>query len=232
VVGTSRDRRGSVAVGANRAVRSAHSVAPVQVRAALPRRHAVRGTMPVGSAGSAPRRVHSIHPEPSGGIRRVEAHLPAQQPSPSEEARVPRAHEHPGRSFHHPQPSPSRSCQALGLTVVATATIERLRDGRDIAAVLRARPQRAGRLVVVHLRARATDRAVRVAVVASRKVGSAVDRNRAKRLLREAAKTIDWRPGTDVVLVARAACAGAELSSLRAELAELAARLDAVGERR
>jgi ribonuclease P protein component len=114
---------------------------------------------------------------------------------------------------------------------VATATVERLRDGRDIAAVLRARPQRAGRLVVVHLRP-GEDEAVRVAVVASRKVGSAVARNRAKRLLREAARHVAWRPGTEVVLVARAHCAQAHQDAVSAELADLAARLDAVGGRR
>jgi ribonuclease P protein component len=114
---------------------------------------------------------------------------------------------------------------------VATATIERLRDGREIAAVLRARPQRAGHLVVVHLRPR-HDETVQLAVVASRKVGSAVARNRAKRLLREAARQIAWRPGTDVVLVARAGCAGAPLAAVQAELGELAERLDAVGGRR
>lgn len=114
---------------------------------------------------------------------------------------------------------------------MATATVERLRDGRDIAAVLRARPQRAGRLVVVHLRPRDDD-AVRLAVVASRKVGSAVARNRAKRLLREAARQVAWRPGTDVVLVARAACADADLAPLARELSDLAERLDAVGGRR
>ncbi len=111
---------------------------------------------------------------------------------------------------------------------MATATVERLRDGREIAAVLRARPQRAGRLVVVHLRSR-EDEAVRLAVVASRKVGSAVARNRAKRLLREAARQVAWRPGTDVVLVARAACADADRGSVGGELLDLATRLDAVG---
>lgn len=94
-----------------------------------------------------------------------------------------------------------------------------------IAAVLRARRQRGGRLLAVH--AAPTDRSVtRLAVMASRRVGGAVRRNRAKRLLREAARTVSWRPGLDVVLVAREAAAAADLAAVRAELAELAATLD------
>ncbi len=55
--------------------------------------------------------------------------------------------------------------------------------------------------------------------MASRRVGGAVARNRAKRLLREAAQTVPFAPGFDVVLVARAACAHGDLASVRAELA-------------
>ena len=50
--------------------------------------------------------------------------------------------------------------------------------------------------------------AVRVGFTASRKVGNAVLRNRAKRRLRAAAAEVlrrDGRPGTDYVLIARAA---------------------------
>jgi ribonuclease P protein component len=49
--------------------------------------------------------------------------------------------------------------------------------------------------------------AVRVGFTASRKVGNAVRRNRAKRRLRAAAAEVlarDGRPGTDYVLIARA----------------------------
>lgn len=74
----------------------------------------------------------------------------------------------------------------------------------------------------------------RIAVVASRKVGSAVARNRAKRLLREAAARLRWAPGLDIVLVARHACATSvmpdvleELTTLAQELGALADALDA-----
>lgn len=73
---------------------------------------------------------------------------------------------------------------------------------------------------------RAPDAALRVGVVASRKVGNAVMRNRARRRLREA-----WRlnrhafTGTvDVVLVGRRPVTRASLAAVTAELLRLAER--------
>lgn len=109
---------------------------------------------------------------------------------------------------------------------MSPVAVDRLREGRDIAAVLRGRRQRAGRLAVVHVR---TDRASgppRIAVVASRRVGTAVARNRCKRLLREAARGLPWQHGVDVVLIARADCAASQLAPVREELAQLARSLD------
>jgi ribonuclease P protein component len=68
----------------------------------------------------------------------------------------------------------------------------------------------------------------RLAVVASRRVGGAVPRNRAKRLLREAARQVRWPSGMDVVLVARAACARSDAGSVRRELEELLDNLEVV----
>lgn len=108
--------------------------------------------------------------------------------------------------------------------------IARLSSDRDIGAVLRGRQQHAGHLAVVHVRRDRDEGPPRVAVVASRRVGSAVARNRAKRLLREASRHVDWRAGTDIVLVARAACAASMMQPVRDEVAELAGRLDVLGE--
>lgn len=80
-------------------------------------------------------------------------------------------------------------------------------------------------LVAVHARVTDTDEDARIAVIASKKVGSAVRRNRAKRLLREAAHATPWRRGTDVVLVARAGCADSDLRSVHQDVTRCADEL-------
>ena len=62
-----------------------------------------------------------------------------------------------------------------------------------------------------------------VAAVASRKVGGAVERNRAKRVLRGAWRDVALTTGneTDVVLVARERIRGAKTQDLVAEMTEL-----------
>jgi len=90
---------------------------------------------------------------------------------------------------------------------------------QDVRRVLDAGRPLHGRRVVVFL-APGTGA---VAFVAGRKVGSAVDRNRARRILRaawcELARGIG--NGNDAVLVARAAIRGAKTRDLVAEMTEL-----------
>ncbi|MDQ3452655.1 MAG: ribonuclease P protein component [Actinomycetota bacterium] len=109
----------------------------------------------------------------------------------------------------------------------------RLRRRNDIRAVLAARNVAHGADMVIHASrlprsrcpAGSADDALRVAVVAGRRVGGAVQRNRAKRRLRAALASGPLPGGLDVVVVARHSVLGADFRSLQAELAGLVERV-------
>ena len=68
-------------------------------------------------------------------------------------------------------------------------------------------------------------------MVATRRVGGAVERNRARRILRAAWREVASQAGggNDVVLVAREAIRGAKTQDLVAEMTELLRREELVG---
>lgn len=94
--------------------------------------------------------------------------------------------------------------------------MNRLRSSADIERVRREGRSYAHPLVVV-IAANALEDTFesRTAVVAGRRIGGAVVRNRAKRLLREAVRREGIKPGWDVMLVARSAIVGARLSDVQ-----------------
>jgi ribonuclease P protein component len=118
--------------------------------------------------------------------------------------------------------------------VAGTATrSRRLSRSADFDAVYRRGRSASSRHLVVYAFARdpgATPSEPRIGLTVSRKVGGAVERNRVKRLLREAAARVT--PGlaadVDLVIVARPGLAEAlaeeKLDWLEAELRELASR--------
>lgn len=105
------------------------------------------------------------------------------------------------------------------MTAGAAVAPARLRRSADVVLTLRRGRHRAGALLAVHARRREPPTGpARLTVVASRRVGGAVQRNRAKRLLRAAAQGRPWQDGVDLVLVARPGCAASDLHAVRDEL--------------
>lgn len=143
-----------------------------------------------------------------------QTHLSAEQPPPREDARFPDPHAHPSRArdLVSPPPQGPRAPHPLTFDVHATQVRRVFDVGRSLHS----------RRVVLFLAPGSGE----VAVVASRRVGGAVQRNRARRILREA-----WREvaptagdGNDVVIVAREAIRGAKTQDLVAEMNELLRR--------
>ncbi len=73
--------------------------------------------------------------------------------------------------------------------------------------------------------------ASRLGIAASRKVGDAVERNRAKRLVRELFRRHPVPPGFDIVVVPRRTLLDASFSSLEAEYVATLGRLRPAGGR-
>lgn len=103
----------------------------------------------------------------------------------------------------------------------------RLQRSGDIRAVFAARLVAHGSALVVHGRAQAPAGLARATVVAGRKVGRAVLRNRAKRRLRHVLAAERLPEGMDLVVVARAAAVDATFDELRCEARALIGRVAA-----
>jgi len=101
----------------------------------------------------------------------------------------------------------------------------RLTRSTDFKRVRRTGKSYAHPFVVLVAQANESPR-VRVGVTAGRSVGGAVQRNRAKRLLREAMRPLlpDLLPGWDLVLIARSALIPTSLQETRKVLTSLLRR--------
>jgi ribonuclease P protein component len=159
-----------------------------------------------------------------------EADVSAEQARAQAPARISRADGHQGRPPHPVAPSRQGPQAPVGLKAAppAGALIRTLRTRPEFLFVQKGR--RVGRATVtVEARRRAPAGPIGIGFTASKKVGGAVVRNRAKRRLRAAARALlrdHAFPGVDYVLVARPETAKAPwttlLDDVRAALLRLA----------
>lgn len=108
----------------------------------------------------------------------------------------------------------------VGATRVGnTSAPEHLKRRSDIAAVFsEGRRRRSDGITVISLPRPGSP--ARVAYIASRAVGRAVDRNRAKRRLREAVRSLRAPEGQDMIIIASRDVLDAPFAELRSSLEE------------
>ena len=174
-------------------------------------------------------------PTPSRERRRRETNLPTERPSPKAATRVPSANGLARRSRDPQAASRERTQAPLSLRRPPVQRRNRLSRSRDFDTVYRRGQSASTRYLVLHWfpRDEDLDGVPRVGLAVPRSVGSAVVRNRVKRLLREA-----WREllptvpgGHDYVLAARAGIAepveARGLEWLAAEIADVLGKVRA-----
>jgi ribonuclease P protein component len=103
---------------------------------------------------------------------------------------------------------------------------ERLHTASQFRRIFRAGLRLEGRLFLL-LAAESAGTPARLGVVASRRVGCAVARNRAKRVVREAFRRNKPAPGVDVVVVAKRELATSGMAEVESELKSRLRRLAA-----
>ncbi len=167
-------------------------------------------------------------PTTACGVTREQAYVPAEQPPPSQGARLPPADAHPRRPLDPVLASPEGPQEPRSLRLSAEGVLSaenRLRSADDFRHAVRRGQRAGGPVLVVHLVRPNVDKATsgptRVGFVVAKSVGPAVVRNRVKRRLRHLMRDRLTAVPDGSLLVIRALPAAAD-----AEFGELAGELD------
>ena len=164
-----------------------------------------------------------------------EADLSAQEAASRKRARLPRPDEdHRGtsRAGRTPRPRPQ---EADGLTADRGHNSPRLvmlSNPEDFAALQGQGSVRSNPLLVVRIRRNDLEE-TRFGLSTGRKLGGAVVRNRVRRRLREALRVMapSFRPGWDVLIIARPPIVGADFQTVAGVLQDLLRRGGVIGRR-
>jgi ribonuclease P protein component len=176
-----------------------------------------------------PGRQHQAGRALCGEFLGEQADVPAEQPAPGEDPRVPAAHAHPGRARHSRRAAAQGPRSALGLTrrLSVLPAAARMRARTEFTATVRGGVRAAAPALVVHLSEASDFPERRVGFVVSRAVGGAVVRNRVRRRLRHLMRQrLDQLPaGARLVIRANPAAAARSSADLAADLDRAIARV-------
>ncbi len=145
-----------------------------------------------------------------------ETDLPTQQTPPQKNTRLPRPHEN-GRGSQSDQPPPQSRPQKIGRLTFPKAV--RLTSRKEFQRVVKEGARRVGRFLCIDCR---TARQPKLGISASGRFGSAPERNRFKRLVREAFRhAYASLPPLELNVIPRQDAKRARCADIQEELARL-----------
>ena len=146
-----------------------------------------------------------------------ETHLSPEQTETPTQIRLPSQNENSGRPQGHSPPPPRRPEGPIRLTF---SKADRLRTRREFQAIVKGKHRFVGRFLCIDKR---DAKKMRLGITASSRYGNAVERNRFKRLVREAFRTSFSRllPSQEIHVVPRQLAKNARLRDIQEEIGRL-----------